>query len=91
MNTTWLTRGAAMLVLGAGMTLSSTGCTSNEITGDSVRANASPEMVTIAMTHEQRQNNLTRSANTNWRQLVDDWDRFWLLADPLHMSNIPIP
>jgi len=88
MKTTWFTRGAAMLVLATG--LFSSAC-STEITGQSVRANPTPEMETIAYTHEQRQNNLTRSSNTTWRQIIDDWDKFWLLDQPLHLSNIPIP
>jgi hypothetical protein len=90
MNKTLLC-GAAVLTLAAGF-LSTVGCASNdEITGYSVRMNPTPEMEGIAYTPEQRQNNVVRSWNTNMRQAVDDWDQFWLIANPLHMSNIPIP
>lgn len=82
-------RGASLTVLGLGL-FAAAGC-SNDITAQSVRANPSPEMESIAYTHEQRQNNLMRVNDTNWRQLVDDWDRFWLMDQPLHLNNIPIP
>lgn len=71
-----------------------TGCSSTgdeEITGHSVRMQPTPEMVGIAYTPEQRQNNIVRTWNTNLRQIVDDWDRFWLLDSPLHFSPYPIP
>jgi hypothetical protein len=79
-----------MLTLAAGF-LFSVGCASDEITGASVRANPTPEMESISYTSEQRQNNIVRASNTTWRQVVDDWDHFWLIDQPLHMSNIPIP
>lgn len=89
MNTTWLTRGPLMLTLAAALLFA--GCASNEITGHSVRMQPTPEMESIAYTPEQRQNNVVRSWNTNMRQIVDDWDHFWLIDQPLHMSPYPIP
>lgn len=89
MITKYLVRGASVAVLGLGLFVAG-GC-STDITGQSVRANPSPEMESIAYTHEQRQNNLMRVNDTNWRQLVDDWDRLWLMDQPLHLNNIPIP
>lgn len=89
MNTTWLTRTLAMTALA--LTLLLGGCVSDEITGHSVRMRPTPEMETIAYTPEQRQNEVVRSWNTNMRQVVDDWDRVWLIHQPLHMSVYPIP
>lgn len=88
MKTTWLFRGAAALTLVAG--LMATGCAS-DITGQSVRSHPTPEMEGIAYTPEQRQNNIVRVWNTNMRQIVDDWDRFWLISEPSRMSHYPIP
>jgi len=67
------------------------GCASDEITGRSVRMRPTPEMESIAYTPEQRQNQIVRSLNTTMRQAVDDWDRLWLIHQPLHMSVYPIP
>ncbi len=89
MKTTWITRNAAMMTVAAG--LLAVGCASNDITGESVRARPTPEMEGIAHTPEQRQNKISRSLNTNLRQIVDDWDRLWLIDSPLHMSVYPIP
>ena len=85
---TWLKRGGAHLVLAIGML--TVGC-SNTITESSVSANMSPEMKTIAHTHEQRCNYIARSLDTTQRQIFEDWDRFWLIEEPLHLSKYPIP
>jgi hypothetical protein len=71
-----------------------TGCSSTgeqEITGYSVRMKPTPEMEGVGYTPEQRQNAIVRTWNTNLRQIVDDWDRFWLLDQPLHFSPYSIP
>lgn len=85
---TWLKRSSALLVLVMG--LAAAGC-SSEITARSVRKDMSPELETIRYTHEQRCNNIARSIDTTIRQLPEDWDRFWLVDEPLKMSYIPIP
>ena len=78
-----------MVVIAASMFV---GCQSNrQITRDGVRADMAPELETIASTQQQRKNMVARSLDTNFRQLNDDWDRFWLLDEPLHLSKYPIP
>jgi len=87
-----LTCAASILVVA--LSLFAGGCASSEesdITGWSVRMNPTPEMESIEYTPEQRQNNIVRTWNTNMRQIVNDWDHLWLIDQPLHMSNIPIP
>ncbi|MEX2215745.1 MAG: hypothetical protein WD768_16660 [Phycisphaeraceae bacterium] len=85
---TWLKCGGVVLVMAIG--LMAGGC-SSQITPDSVRADMSPEMETIQYTHQQRCNNIARSIDTTTRQIHDDWDRIWLVDQPLHLSYIPIP
>ena len=90
MKKSLIVRGAALLTLAMGLALG--GCQSDgQITAASVRANPTPEMEGIAYTPEQRQNALMRTTNTNLRQIVDDFDSFFLLDKPLHLSQYPIP
>ena len=81
---------AGALLLAASMMIVG-GCASDEITPSSVRKHMTPELNTIAMTREQRRNNTVRSVNTTLRQIPDDWDRFWLVEDPVRLSVYPIP
>ena len=67
------------------------GCKSNGITAAQVRRNMSPELVSMALTHEQHKNQQARTFDTNLRQLVDDFERIWLMDHPLRMSEYPIP
>lgn len=72
-----------VLAFGAG------GC--NRITADSVRANMSPELESVAMSHEQRKNHHARVIDHTARQWHDDWDYLLLLDRPRRMSKYPIP
>lgn len=63
----------------------------DEITAHKVRNEMSPELQTVAHTQEQQLNYGARSVDTNMRQIWEDWDRFWLLDQPLHFSRYPIP
>lgn len=68
------------------------GCQSEQrITADSVRADMSPELETLALTPQQRLNRTARTIDTNLRQFNDDWDALWLLDRPRAMSPMPIP
>lgn len=78
-----------VLVLASATLMLMGGC--NKITASSVRTNMSPEMDSIAHTHQQRLNRLARSENTSFRQVLDDWDTFWLMDEPSRLSMYPIP
>ena len=66
------------------------GCSSDKITAESVRADMSPELETVAMTHEQRMNRMARTVDTETRQIVDDWDMMLLLERPVRNTWYPI-
>lgn len=79
------------MVLGASVVMLGGCSSSDDITANSVRADMSPEMESIAMTPEQRKNQFARVVDTDFRQIVDDWDRLWLVDKPSGMSRYPIP
>lgn len=56
-----------------------------------LRLDPSPELRTVAMTADQRRNQKARAHHLNKRQIIDDWDLFWLQRDPMKMSKYPIP
>ena len=68
------------------------GCSSeSDITGASVRWDATPEMESIGRTPDQRATEIHRSVNETTRQIWDDWDMFWLVDEPSHLTQWPIP
>ena len=77
--------GLLMVALAAG------GCSENRVTAASVRANPSPELESIAMSHEQRENEHARTIDTDLRQVWDDLDMILLLDKPEHGSRYLIP
>lgn len=66
-------------------------CGNKKITADGVRMNMSPELETIAHSKEQRKNRVSRSLDTDLRQLHDDWDALMFMDQPLRLSKYPIP
>jgi len=85
------TKYLALASLAAGpLLLLSAGC-AQRITGDSVRANMSPEIESIAETPQQRKNKVARAADETASLINNDWDRFWLLDRPGRMSTYPMP
>ena len=91
MTKSLLVRGLALLALGAAGFL--VGCQSSggEITTTTVRNQPTPELEGIAVTPEQRQNDVMRAVNTDLRQASDDFYSFFLLDKPLNLSKYPIP
>ena len=81
---------SSMLFLVATLAIS-VGCEGQKTTADSVRSDMSPEMQSVAMTPQQRQNLHARSINTDIREISDDWDSLWLLDRPRQMSLYPVP
>lgn len=66
------------------------GC-SQKITASSVRSNPSPELQSMALTHEQRKNNISRSKDITKRQVWDDFDSIMLQDRPSRLSRYPVP
>ena len=62
-----------------------------EYTGRSVRRDMAPELQTPGETYEVRHNRIARSISETWRQIYDDWDELWLVDEPSHLSQYPIP
>lgn len=68
------------------------GCSSEKpILIDQVRRNPTPEMETIARTHDQRLNEHAVVRNTNLRQIGDDIDAILLLNRPVRLTPYVIP
>ncbi|HEX7010020.1 MAG TPA: hypothetical protein VF184_08560 [Phycisphaeraceae bacterium] len=61
------------------------------ITGDSVRANWSPELHSTARSFEQHRNMEARTIDLNGRGAWDDGARLLLLDKPSDASPYPIP
>ena len=88
MNTT---RTGLLAAAGLTLALAVGGCSENRVTAASVRANPSPELESMAMSHEQRENDHARTLDTNLRQVWDDLDMLMLNNEPSHGSRYPIP
>jgi len=67
------------------------GCNKNKVTAEKVRDNMSPELQSMAMTHEQRQNAHARTIDTTLRQVWDDLDMILLLDKPIKLTRYPVP
>lgn len=83
----------AMMIITAGMaTLALNGCESDKsVLIDEIRRNPTPEMETIARTHNDRLNNHAVVRNSNLRQIGDDIDAILLLDRPVRLSPYVIP
>jgi hypothetical protein len=69
-----------------------TGCsTSEDLSPESVRNDMSPELESIARTSDLRENDNARAVDTTFRELNDDFDRFWFIDEPSKLSQYPIP
>jgi hypothetical protein len=77
-----------LLLVGAG--LAATGC-QQPVTAENVRSDLTPELQSVAMSSEQRKNNINRTIDTNLREVWDDFDAVLFLDRPLRMSRYPIP
>jgi hypothetical protein len=80
------TTGLACLVF---LVLALGGC--SDVTGTSVRWDMTPEMQSMGRTPDQRATEIHRSVNETTRQIWDDWDNFWLVDEPVRLSQWPIP
>ncbi len=72
------------------MTVLAGGC-QQEITGERVRSDISPELQSLTLTEQQRQNQIARTVDTNLRQLINDFDELLLLDRPARLSRWPVP
>jgi hypothetical protein len=59
--------------------------------GTSVYTDPNPEMATMGYTSAQHRAELSRTVNYDFRQMWDDWDNFWLVDEPIRLTNWPIP
>lgn len=87
-------RTAAMITLGAPLLLTLAACSSSSNHAgsiSSIRANPSPAMHTLARRGDDRLNDLTVTADTNFRQFHTDLDRALYLDRPsrLHFNVKP--
>jgi len=58
---------------------------------DKVRSDPSPELESIALTPEQRENIRVHTTDTNLRQIHDDIEFILLLTRPVRFSEYPVP
>ena len=65
------------------------GC-SQEITGDTVRANLTPELQSLAHTSEQNKNRVAITIDTNTRSIWDDVLNLLLLDRPARLNRYPM-
>ena len=79
--------GTSCLALGSGLALLSTGCSANS----DFRSNPTPELDTLSQRHEDIDNRLTITSDTNFRILNEDIGRFFLLDRPSRLSPRPMP
>ncbi len=77
---------SGVMVLG----LMATGCSSDEITAESVRADASPDLQSVAMNEQQLKNRTARAIDTTARQVWDDIDAIMFWDRPMRMTKYPI-
>ncbi len=68
----------------------SVGCSSDEITAASVRADASPDLESVALNREQLNNRTARAIDTTERQIWDDIDAIMFFDRPMRMTKYPI-
>lgn len=47
-------------------------------------------VVGVADTNAERQDRMKEVKNIGWRQLVDDWDTFWLQDKDVRLSEYPV-
>lgn len=50
-----------------------------------------PELQTPYLTHKQRWTRMAGSIALTNLQVVEDWDRFWLVDDPIRLTDAPLP
>lgn len=78
----------AIIVLAAGLL---GGCKSNpdskKLTIDEVRSDPTPDLSSIAWTHDQRKSRRAYVADTNLRQIWDDIDEIMLFDRPSRMAK----
>jgi hypothetical protein len=82
---------AGLMALGLLLAFGAGGCDDNKITADKVRRDMSPELQSVAMTHEQRKNREARNVDTTMRQFWDDLDMILLLDKPVRLTRYPLP
>lgn len=80
---------AALLVL-AVLTVSMSAC-NKEVTADMVRSDPTPELKSVAMTHDQHENRKARAVDHTSRQIWDDLDSLLLINRPLRMTDYSMP
>lgn len=81
---------AALLLSGVALV----GCNSPATTrhaGDveALRADPSPALHTLGERGTDRANRTTSMRDSNFRMISDDWDRFWLVDRPSHLTKYP--
>jgi hypothetical protein len=75
--------------LGAALALGA--CSSNPISRDSlIRNNPTPELATLDNRDVDRANDRALARNENLRMLRADWDRFWYVDRPSHLTSYPV-
>lgn len=67
------------------------GCSQGKITAGTIRRNMSPDLESLAKTHEMRLNDRAKTWDVNARQIWDDIDGILFLDRPLRLSRYPIP
>jgi len=63
---------------------------SDDVSVRAIRLNMTPELVGLATSQDDNNNNDYIVRNLNARMVVDDWNRFWLIDKPSSLSPYPI-
>lgn len=71
--------------------IAAAGCTSNKHgTWGYIKGNLTPELAGTSETKLDKERNTAVVNNSDWRQVSDDWGRFWLTDSPNTLSPYPI-
>ncbi|MFW5653452.1 MAG: hypothetical protein ACOC0P_05350 [Planctomycetota bacterium] len=65
--------------------------TAEDVTYDAIRADLTPELITMTDRYEDIQGTVARTWDTNLRIFWEDWGRALLLDRPSRLSPKPIP
>lgn len=82
---------SALLVAGLfAVTLFLGGC-SNTLTSSDLRADETPELMSVTRSEETYFNNRNRIRDNTWRQIYDDWSMIWLEDRNLRLTRYTLP
>ncbi|MBX3365034.1 MAG: hypothetical protein KF866_09740 [Phycisphaeraceae bacterium] len=82
-------RRAACLVLGVGAA-ALVGCSGSSVSASAIRANPTPELVTLHQRQADVDNQYAFMRNANHRMILSDLSRFWYTDRPSRLTPEPM-